>query len=399
MRKKTLRDVRLGGRRVLMRVDYNVPMTKQGDIADDTRIRASLPSIQYIIEQGGSIVLMSHLGRPKGTKNPAYSLRPVADCLGSMVTYPVKFVDDCIGEGVSRKVSSLAPGEILLLENLRFYPNEESNDLEFARKLSTYGDLYANDAFGTAHRAHASTEAVTHYFSENVAGFLMEKEIEVLEGLLEKPERPFVALLGGAKISGKLNLIKNLLNKVDRILIGGGMAFTFFKAAGLEIGKSLVDEELLSFCRSLMDETTRGEAKRILLPVDCLVARDIGTAEGSKVVSTGDIPENMMGVDIGDRTIKLFKEELTKARTVFWNGPMGVFEVPQFANGTKKIARIIADITRSGAKTVVGGGDSVAALNEAGLADKVSHVSTGGGASLELLEGKKLPGVEALSDK
>lgn len=399
MRKKTLRDVRLEGRRVLMRVDYNVPMTKQGDIADDTRIRASLPSIDYIMKQGGSVVLMSHLGRPKGTKNPAFSLRPVADYLGSLVSYPVKFVEDCIGEEVSKKAASLAPNEILVLENLRFYPNEEANDPDFARKLASSGDLFANDAFGTSHRAHASTEAVTHFFSENVAGFLMEKEINALEELLENPRSPFVALLGGAKISGKLDLIKNLLSRVDRILIGGGMAFTFFKAAGLEIGKSLVDDELLSFCRSLMDETDADGTKRILLPVDCVVSTDLGSPEGMKVVSTGDIPENMIGVDIGDRTVELFRGELSKARTVFWNGPMGVFEVPQFSNGTKKIARIIADITRSGVKTVVGGGDSVAALNQAGLAGSVSHVSTGGGAALEFLEGKKLPGVEALSNK
>ncbi len=398
MRKKTLRDVPIRGRRVLMRVDYNVPLSKQGDIADDTRVRASLPSINYIMEQGGSAVLLSHLGRPKGKKNPAYTLRPVADRLGDLVKHPVKFAADCLGMEAANHVAALSPGEILLLENVRFYPSEEANDPEFARQLASYGDLYANDAFGTAHRAHASTVGVTSFFSENVAGFLMEKEIDTLEGLLADPPRPFVAVMGGAKVSGKLDLIKNLLGRVDRILIGGGMAFTFFKAVGLEIGKSLVDDELVPLCRSLMEETGGAGGKRIFLPVDCVVAKEINAPDGSKTVSTGDIPEDMLGVDIGERTIALFREELSRAKTVFWNGPMGVFEVPQFANGTKKIARIMADVTRDGARTVVGGGDSVAALNQAALADKVSHVSTGGGASLELLEGKKLPGVEALSD-
>lgn len=399
MRKKTLRDVKLRGRRVLMRVDFNVPLTKQGDIADDTRVRASLPSVEHVMRQGGSVVLMSHLGRPKGTKNAAYTLRPVADCLGELVSYPVKFADDCIGPGVEKIVASLAPGEIALIENLRFYPEEEKNDAAFAERLAAYGDLYANDAFGTAHRAHASTEAVTRFFDEKVAGLLMEREIDALEGLLAGAARPFVAVMGGAKVAGKLDLIRNLLGRVDRVLIGGGMAFTFFKAAGLEIGKSLVDEELVSTCRSLMEETERGGKKRILLPVDCVVAPEIGSGAAGTTVSTGDIPEDMIGVDIGERTIELFREELSSAKTVFWNGPMGVFEVPQFAAGTRKIARVMADITKGGAVTVVGGGDSVAALNQAGLSAMVSHVSTGGGASLELLEGKKLPGVEALSDR
>jgi phosphoglycerate kinase len=398
VRKKTLRDVNLEGRRVLMRVDYNVPQSKQGAITDDTRIRASLPSIDYIMAQGGSVVLLSHLGRPKGKKNPAYTLRPAADCLGELVKYPVKFAEDCLGPDVAGRVASLAPGEILLLENVRFYPNEEANDPEFARQLASYGDLYANDAFGTAHRAHASTEGVTRFFTENVAGFLMEKEIDALEGLLTDPARPFIAVMGGAKVSGKLDLIKNLLGRVDRILVGGGMAFTFFKAVGLETGKSLVDDELVPLCRSLMEDTGAAGEKRIFLPVDCIVAKEISAGSATKSVSTGDIPEDMIGVDIGERTVGLFREELSRAKTVFWNGPMGVFEIPAFANGTKKIARLMADITRDGARTIVGGGDSVAALNQAGLAGKVSHVSTGGGASLELLEGKKLPGVEALND-
>jgi phosphoglycerate kinase len=398
LRKKTLRDVDLKGRRVLMRVDFNVPLSKEGSITDDTRVRASLPSIDYIAAQGGSCVLMSHLGRPKGKKDKTYTLRPVADCLGDLVKHPVRFVEDCVGPDVEKAAAALRPGEILLLENVRFYAEEEANDAAFAKRLAACGELYANDAFGTAHRAHASTVGVTAHFKDKAAGFLMEKEIEALEGLLLNPARPFVAVMGGAKVSGKLDLIKNLLGKVDRVLIGGGMAFTFFKAAGLEIGKSIVDDDLVPLCREVMGPEG-GKAKRIFLPVDCVVAKEVSAAAESKTVSTGDIPEDWAGVDIGDKTVDLFREELLKAKTVFWNGPMGVFEIPSFSNGTKKIARVMAEITRKGTKTVIGGGDSVAALNQLGLASKITHVSTGGGASLELLEGKKLPGVEALSDK
>lgn len=398
MRKKTLRDVDLKGRRVLMRVDFNVPLSKEGSITDDTRVRASLPSIDYVAEHGGSCVLMSHLGRPKGKKDKTYSLRPVADCLGDLVKHPVRFVEDCVGPEVEKAAAALRPGEILLLENVRFYAEEEANDAAFAKRLAACGDLYASDAFGTAHRAHASTVGVTSHFKDNVAGFLMEKEIEALEGLLLNPARPFVAVMGGAKVSGKLELIKNLLGKVDRVLIGGGMAFTFFKAVGLEIGTSIVDDDLVPLCREVM-EPDGAKGKRIFLPVDCVVAKEVSAAAESKVVSTGDIPEDWAGVDIGDKTVDLFRDELLKAKTVFWNGPMGVFEIPNFSNGTKKIARVMAEITKRGAKTVVGGGDSVAALNQLGLAGKITHVSTGGGASLELLEGRKLPGVEALSDK
>lgn len=399
MGKKTLSDVDLTGRNVLMRVDFNVPLLKDGDVADDTRIKATLPSIGYIMEQGSSVVLMSHLGRPKGMKDPALSLKVVAHRLGELTDYPVKFVEDCIGSVVDEKVSALKPGEILLLENVRFYPGETENDSDFSKQLSKHGDLYANDAFGSAHRAHASTEGVTRYFEEKVAGFLMERELEVLGGLLSNPERPFVAVMGGAKISGKINLIKNLLDRVDRILIGGGMAYTFFKAVGLEVGKSLVDEEFIPLCRELMEKTGRGNGKRIFLPVDNLIVRKIDITAESKTVSTGDIMENWIGVDIGKKTVEVFREELLSARTVFWNGPMGVFEIPNFAQGTKRIAKIIAEMTGKGTKTVVGGGDSIAALNTLHLKDKITHVSTGGGASLELLEGKKLPGVEALTDK
>ena len=399
MRKKTLKDVELAGRRVLMRVDFNVPLSKGGDITDDTRIRAALPSIDYIVEGGASLVLMSHLGRPKGRKNPAMSLDVVAYHLGGLIDHPVKFAGDCIGEEAERVAQSLKPGEILLLENLRFHEEETSNDARFAEELSRFGDLYANDAFGTAHRAHASTEGVTRYFDERVAGFLMEKELETLEGLLADPDRPFVALLGGAKVSGKIGVIENLLDRVDRILIGGGMAYTFFKAVGLEVGNSLVDGESLELCRKIMERATEGEQKKIFLPVDTVVAKGIDDDSDMKTVSTGDMPEDLMGVDIGSKTIDVFGSELARAKTIFWNGPMGVFEEPGFAEGTKRIARAVAEMTERSARTVVGGGDSVAALGQLRLKEKITHVSTGGGASLELLEGKKLPGVEALSDR
>lgn len=399
MRKKTLRDVELAGRRVLMRVDFNVPLSKDGDVTDDTRIRAALPSIDYVVERGASLVLMSHLGRPKGQRNPLMSLKVVAYHLAGLIEHPVKFVDDCIGDEVERKVDMLRPGEILLLENLRFHQEETTNDSAFAKRLARYGDVYANDAFGTAHRAHASTEGVTHYFDERVAGFLMESELEALEGLLSKPERPFIALMGGAKVSGKIGLIKNLLGRVDRVLIGGGMAYTFFKAVGLEVGTSIVDEESLDICKELMEMSANGGEKRIFLPVDTVVAKGPDDDSEMRTVSTGDMPDRLAGVDIGKKTIAVFGRELERAKTIFWNGPMGVFEEPSFAEGTKGIARVIADMTGRGAKTVVGGGDSVAALNQLHLTEKVTHVSTGGGASLELLEGKALPGVEALSDR
>jgi len=399
LRKKTLRDVELAGRRVLMRVDFNVPLSKRGDVIDDTRIMAALPSIDHIVSAGASLVLMSHLGRPKGRRNPAMSLNVVAYHLGGLIDHPVKFVEDCIGDEAEEAARSLKPGEVLLLENLRFHAEETENDAGFAEKLSRYGDLYANDAFGTAHRAHASTEGVTRYFEERVAGFLMERELEALEGLLSEPERPFVALLGGAKVSGKIGLIENLLDRVDRVLIGGGMAYTFFKAVGLEVGASLVDEESLELCRKLMDRSSKSGGKKIFLPVDTVVAMGIDDDSDMKTVSTGDMPDDLVGVDIGKMTIEVFGKELAGAKTIFWNGPMGVFEEPSFAEGTKRIARTVAEMTGRGATTVVGGGDSVAALGRFHLKDKITHVSTGGGASLELLEGKKLPGVEALSDK
>lgn len=398
MRKKTLRDVELKGKKVLMRVDFNTPLTKDGDVDDDTRIRAALPSINYIAEHGASLVLMSHLGRPKGKRVPSMSLKVVAYRLAELVHHPIRFAEDCTGDQALEMASALAPGEILLLENLRFYDEETSNNPEFARKLSMYGDIYVNDAFGTAHRAHASTEGVTRYFDERVAGMLMEKEIETLDGMRTDPERPFVAVLGGAKVSGKIGLIRNLLEKVDRILVGGGMAFTFFKALGLEIGDSLLDETYLDMCRETMGKAGSGSEKRIFLPVDCIVAKEIDNDAEHKTVSTGDIPEGWAGVDIGRKTIEVFRGEIMKAGTIFWNGPMGIFEMSNYAEGTRGIARAIVDATANGAVSIVGGGDSVSALGRLHLKDRVTHVSTGGGASLELLEGKALPGVEALSD-
>ena len=398
MRKKTLRDIELNGKKVLMRVDFNAPLTKDGDVDDDTRIRAALPSINYIVEQGASLVLMSHLGRPKGKRVPSMSLKVVAYHLAELVHHPIRFAEDCTGDQAFEMAEALEPGEILLLENLRFYDEETSNDPEFARKLSRFGDIYVNDAFGTAHRAHASTEGVTHYFEERVAGMLMEKELETLDRMRTDPERPFVAVLGGAKVSGKIGLIRNLLDKVDRILVGGGMAFTFFKALGLEIGDSLLDESYMEMCRETMEKAGSGSEKRIFLPVDCIVAKEIDNDAEHKTVSTGDIPEGWAGVDIGRKTIDVFRGEIMKARTLFWNGPMGIFEMPNYAEGTRGIARAIADATADGAVSIVGGGDSVSALGRLHLKEKVTHVSTGGGASLELLEGKDLPGVEALSD-
>ena len=398
MRKKTLRDIELDGKRVLMRVDFNAPLTRDGDVDDDTRIRAALPSINYIMDHGASLVLMSHLGRPKGKRVPSMSLKVVAYRLAELVHHPIRFAEDCTGDKALEMANALEPGEILLLENLRFYDEETSNDPEFARKLSMFGDVYVNDAFGTAHRAHASTEGVTHHFEERVAGMLMEKELETLDRMRTDPERPFVAVLGGAKVSGKIGLIRNLLDKVDRILVGGGMAFTFFKALGLEIGDSLLDESYMEMCRETMEKAGSGSEKRIFLPVDCIVAKEIDNDAEHKTVSTGDIPEGWAGVDIGRKTIDVFRGEIMKARTLFWNGPMGIFEMPNYAEGTRGIARAIADATADGAVSIVGGGDSVSALGRLHLKDKVTHVSTGGGASLELLEGKDLPGVEALSD-
>lgn len=398
MAKMTVNDLDVKGKRVLMRVDFNVPL-RDGKVASDARIRAALPTIRQIVQNGGRLVLMSHLGRPKGERNPAMSLAPCAPVLSQLLKRPVAFVDDCLGAAVESAVAALADGDILLLQNLRYYEAETRNSLDFAAQLARLGDLYVNDAFGTAHRAHASTEGVTHYLEVCAAGLLMMKELDYLGRLLQSPEKPFVAVLGGAKISGKIDVIANLLPRVDRILIGGGMAFTFYKAKGFEIGASLLEEDRVGLARELL--ASAGD--KLVLPPDCVVAQTVDfsarTVGELRTVDADAIPAGWRGLDIGPKSLAAFGAILAPARTVVWNGPMGVFEIPQTAAGTYAVARILADVTAGGAVTVIGGGDSAAAVAKAGVEDKVSHVSTGGGASLEFLEGKVLPGVAALSDK
>ncbi|MFY9942149.1 MAG: phosphoglycerate kinase [Desulfobacterales bacterium] len=398
MAKMTVNDLNVKGKRVLMRVDFNVPL-QDGKVVNDTRIRAALPTIRKLVQDGGRLVLMSHLGRPKGERNPAMSLAPCAPVLSGLLGRPVVFADDCIGEAVESAVAALADGEILLLENLRYHEAETRNNLDFAARLARLGDVYVNDAFGTAHRAHASTEGVTHYLEVCAAGLLMVKELDYLGRLLENPAKPFVAVLGGAKISGKIDVIANLLPRVDRILIGGGMAFTFYKAKGFEIGASLLEEDRLGLARELL--ASAGD--KLVLPPDCVVAETVDFAARTvgdlRTVDADAIPAGWRGLDIGPKSLAAFEAVLAPARTVVWNGPMGVFEIPQTAEGTYAVARMLADATAGGAVTVIGGGDSAAAVAKAGVEDKVSHVSTGGGASLEFLEGKVLPGVAALSDK
>ncbi|NPV10589.1 MAG: phosphoglycerate kinase [Ignavibacteria bacterium] len=397
MNKLTIDHLQLKGKKVLMRVDFNVPLDENLNITDDTRIRASLPSILKVINDGGRLILMSHLGRPKGKTNPKYSLKPVAERLSQLIGKEVKFAPDCVGEEVKKMADALQDGEVLLLENLRFHEEEEKNDPEFAKKLAELGDLYINDAFGSAHRAHASTEGVTKYFKENAAGYLMQKELEYLYKAVGNPERPYTAILGGAKISGKIDVIQNLMNKVDNLLIGGGMAFTFFKAMGLEIGKSLLEEDRIQMAKEIL-ENAKTKNVNIVLPVDVVIADSFSNDAKSEVVDINSIKPEWQGLDIGPKTVELFKSYIDNSKTVVWNGPMGVFEFDNFAKGTFEIAKALADATQKGVVTIVGGGDSAAAISKAGLEDKVSHVSTGGGASLEFLEGKVLPGVAALTD-
>ena len=369
---------------------------ENGAITDDTRIRESLPTIKKILADGGRAILMSHLGRPKGKRNLEFTLKPAAQRLSELLAKPVKFAPDCVGAEVKNTVNQLKDGESLLLENLRFYAEEEANDQAFSKELASLGDVFVNDAFGSAHRAHASTEGVTHFLQPSVAGHLMKKELEYLGRAVSNPARPFVAILGGSKISGKIDVIQNLMKKVDALLIGGAMMFTFYKAQGLEIGNSLLESDKVDVARDILTEAQRNNV-RLLLPVDCVVADKFENQANRKTVSVKAIPLGWLGLDIGPATVKLFGEELRKAKTVVWNGPMGVFEMENFASGTNAIAQLLAEVTKNGAITIVGGGDSAAAIAKAGLEHAVSHVSTGGGASLEFLEGKILPGVAALT--
>lgn len=388
--KKTIRDIDVQGKHVLVRVDYNVPV-KDGKVGDDTRIRAAMPTLDYLLENGAALILCSHLGRPKGSPDPQYSLKPVADRLSTLMEKPVQFVDDCIGPEAEAAAKALKPGDVLVLENTRFHAGETKNDPEMARKLASLADVYVNDAFGSDHRAHASTEGVAHFLLA-VAGFLLEKEIQYLGQVIADPERPFVAILGGAKISDKIGVIKNLLAKSDSILIGGGMANTFFKAEGYPVGDSLVEDEALDKAKEML---AQGGTK-IRLPVDVVIADEFKEDADHNTIPTGPIPDGWRILDIGPETIAHYSKIIREARTVVWNGPMGVFEFPEFAKGTFAVAQAAAE---SDAVTIVGGGESVAAIKQSGLADKITHISTGGGASLEMLEGLTLPGVAALQDK
>ncbi|MFB3883719.1 MAG: phosphoglycerate kinase [Thermodesulfobacteriota bacterium] len=381
----------LKGKRVFIRVDFNVPLNEKNEITDDTRIVQSLPTIRFAMEAGGKIIVASHFGRPKGKRDPKFSLSPVAERLSQLLGKEVILANDCIGEEVERQIGRLREGAVLLLENLRFHPEEEKNDQNFSKALASLCDVYINDAFGAAHRAHASTEGITEHVKTVAAGFLMMKEVEGLEKALRAPEKPYVAILGGAKVSDKIAVIENLLDKVTTLLVGGGMAYTFLRAKGFEVGRSLVEEDQLGFSLNLLK---RAEGKvKFLLPLDHVAAEKMDLQAKRQIVRNEKIPRDWVCLDIGPETVRTFSEEIRSAKTVFWNGPMGVFEMEPFSRGTFDIAKAVAD---SSAFSIVGGGDSVAAVNQAGVAEKVSHISTGGGASLEFLEGKKLPGIEAL---
>ncbi len=397
MNKKTIRDIDLAGKRVLVRVDFNVPLDSQQHITDDTRIRAALPTIRYVLDQGASVILMSHLGRPDGKVVNTLSLAPVARHLSELLGRPVEMAKDCIGPEIEALAKSLQPGQVLLLENLRFHKEEEKNNPDFARQLAMLGEMYVNDAFGTAHRAHASTEGVTHYLP-GVAGFLMEKEINFLGLALEHPQRPFVAIVGGAKVSDKIVVLDRLISMVDALLIGGGMANTFLKAQGLEIGDSLFEESKLDAARELIARARQRKLK-FLLPTDVVIADAFAADANYKVVPQNQVPDGWRIMDIGPKAVEAFNHVLADAQTIIWNGTLGVAEMPAFAKGTNAIIEILANRTRAGATTIIGGGDSAAAVEEAGAAEKMTHVSTGGGASLEFLEGRVLPGVAALQDK
>jgi phosphoglycerate kinase len=388
---QTVDQLELKGKRVFIRVDFNVPLNEKNEITDDTRIVQSLPTLRFAMEAGGKVVLASHLGRPKGKRDPKFSLAPVAERLSQLLGEKVTLASDCIGEEVQKQIRGLREGEVLLLENLRFHPEEEKNDENFSKALASLCEVYVNDAFGAAHRAHASTEGMTRYVKTVAAGFLMMKEVESLEKALVNPQKPYVALLGGAKVSDKIGVIENLLNKVTTLLVGGGMAYTFLKAKGFEVGRSLVEEDQLGFSLNLLGKAD-GKVK-FLLPSDHIAAERMDLQAKRQIVKNEMIPRDWVCLDIGPETVRVFSEEIRTAKTIVWNGPMGVFEMEPFSQGTFNIAKAVAD---SSAFSIVGGGDSVAAVNQAGVAERISHISTGGGASLEFLEGKKLPGIEAL---
>lgn len=399
MAKKTVKDIDVKGKKVFMRADFNVPL-EDGKITDDKRIRAAMPTINYLLERDVKLILASHLGRPKGEVKPEYSLKPVAGRLSEILGKEVKMAPDCIGPEVEEMAAKLEGGDVMLLENLRFHAGEKGNDPEFSKKLASLAEVYVNDAFGTAHRAHASMEGITHYLSPCVGGFLIEKELQYLGKALKKPEHPFLAILGGAKVGDKVPVIRSLMQKVDELIIGGAMMFTFYKAQGLDIGDSYFDEEAFETAKDLLKESQNAPAN-LVLPQDCLVAdrfnKDKYDPETkTKTVDKDQIPEGWYGMDIGPKTIDEFKKKINQAKTVVWNGPMGVFEQEPFAKGTKEVAKALAE---SDAETIIGGGDSAAALSKFGLDDEMTHVSTGGGASLEFLEGKTLPGIAALDDK
>ncbi len=397
MNKLSIDKIDLKDKRVLVRVDFNVPLDDRLNVTNDIRIVESLPTIRKIINDGGKAILISHLGRPKGERKPEFSLKPAAERLSKLISKNVILAPDCIGSKTEKIVNDMKAGDVVLLENLRFHKEEEKNDPDFAKQLASLGDVYVNDAFGSAHRAHASTEGVTKFIKTCAAGYLMQKELDYLGTALSNPKRPYCAILGGAKISGKIDVINNLLDKVDSLIIGGGMAFTFFKAQGKEIGKSLLESEKIDLAKELLAKVGKSKVK-LLLPVDIVVANEFKNDSPSTIVNVNNIPSDKMGLDIGPETIKLFCDELMKSKAIVWNGPMGVFEMSNFAKGTFAIADALVEATSKGSVTVVGGGDSAAAIDKAGLKDKVSHVSTGGGASLEFLEGKTLPGVAALND-
>ena len=393
--KKSIQDISVKGKRCLVRVDFNVPQDSEGNVTDDTRIVGALPTIKYLVANGAKTILCSHLGRPKGQFNVKYTLAPVAVALEKLLGQKVIFVDDVVGEKVEKAVAELKEGEVMLLENTRFYKEEEADDKEFCKKLAKLADVFVNDAFGTAHRAHASTTGVAEFVKESVSGFLIKKELDVMGKALTNPDRPFVAVLGGAKVGDKIGVIRNLLEKADVVIVGGGMAYTFQKAKGYEVGTSLCEDGCIELAKELMQQAKEKNVQ-LLLPVDNVVAAEFSNDAVRKVVDSDKIPADMMGMDIGPKTVELFCNAIKTAKTVVWNGPMGVFEMSNFANGTKQVAKAIAE---TDCVSIIGGGDSAAAIKQLGFADKVTHVSTGGGASLEFLEGKVLPGIDCLGDK